>query len=508
MAIMDPLLVTGVERTVEIALLGVIALPLARLAIHPGVRRRFQAFPRIQTAMTAALALYVVAVVIIALSEPIALRAAAAAALMVLALERWQARAAHGRKSGLPAGSLAVMPISPWHDPQYYLKQAARHGPVFKFRHFIHPAVGIVGLERAANFLAANDEGLIVPPAPFNGLVPGGFVRYLGGGRHRDVAAVLRSALTPAVVDSCEQVLATEAKAMLRSLAASDGKADPLPAIDRMVLNDLMRCFFGISPGPDLDRLEEHYRVADYRHLARTGRRRAAAALFDIIGELRTRALAHEGNSPANGQSFFSELCRLHPDAISDDELLGNFVYTLHTARLDVVGFLSWLLVKLGENPLCLARLANETDVDRGRRLAPGGLADRIVRETLRLHQSEFLLRRVKRPIRWDGMQIPAGWYIRICVQESHRSSEMFDRPDVFDPDRFLVPARRTQYAPFGLPPRVCPGAHLSRAIGRHVAAELAVGYELQVHNAEPVEFSGFHWRPGARFSVSLRPRA
>ncbi|HYN80131.1 MAG TPA: cytochrome P450 [Gemmatimonadaceae bacterium] len=505
---MDPLLATGVERTVEIALVGVIALPLARLAIHPGVRRRFQAFPRIQTVMTATLALYVVAVVIIALSDPIALRAAAAAALVVLALERWQARAAHGRKAGLPAGSLAVMPISPWHDPQFYLKQAARHGPVFKFRHFIHPAVGIVGLERAANFLAANDESLVVPAAPFNGLVPGGFVRYLDGGRHRDVAAVLRSALTPAVVDSCEQVLATEAKSMLLCLAANDGKADPLPAIDRMVLNDLMRCFFGISPGPDLDRLEEHYRVADYRHLARTGRRRAAAALFDIIGELRTRTLSRDEDSLADRQSFLSELCRLHPDALSDDELMANFVYTLHTARLDVIGFLSWLLVKLGENPASLARLANEIEFDRAQALAPGGLADRLVRETLRLHQSEFLLRRVKRPIRWDGLQIPAGWYVRICVQESHRSSEMFDSPDNFDPDRFLVPARRTQYSPFGLSPRICPGAHLSRAIGRNLAVELAAGYELEVHNAEPAEFSGFHWRPGSRFTVSLRPRA
>ena len=508
MAIMQSLLVTGVERTVELALLGVIALPLARLAIHPGVRRRFQAFPRVQTVMTVALALYVVAVVVIALAEPVALRAAAAAALVVIALERWQARAAHGSKSGLPAGSLAYMPISPWRDPHYYLKQAARHGPVFKFRHFIHPAVGIVGLERAANFLTTNNESLVVPPAPFNSLVPGGFVRYLDGGRHRDVATVLRSALTPEVVSSCEEVLAAEANAMLRSLASVDGTADPLPAIDRMVLNDMMRCFFGVSPGPDLDRLEELYRVADYRQLARTGRNRAAAAVFDIIGELRNGDVANDGNSRADRQSFLSELCRLHPDALSDDELMANFAYTLHTARLDVVGFVAWLLVKLGENPAILARLANETVVDRCQALAQGGLADRIVRETLRLHQSEFLLRRVKRPIQWDGLRIPAGWYIRICVQESHRSSEMFASPDAFDPDRFLVPAKRTQYSPFGLPPRICPGANLSRAIGRHVAAELAAGYELDVHDAEPLEFSGFHWRPGSRFSVTLRPHA
>jgi len=505
---MQSLLVTGAERAVEVALLGVIALPLARLAIHQGVRRRFQAFPHVQAVMMLALALYGVAVVVIALALPAALRAAAAAALVAIAWERWQARAAYGSGSGLPAGSLALMPISPWRDPDYFLKQAARHGPVFKFRHFLHPAIGIVGLERAANFLTTNNERLVVPAAPFNSLVPGGFVRYLDGGRHRDVATVLRSALTPEVVASCEQELAAEAKAMLRSLASVGRAADPVAAIDRMVLNDMMRCFFGVSPGPDLDRLEERYRVADYRQLARTGRRPASAALFDIVGELRTRAVAGDRNSRGDPQSFLSELCRLHPDALSDDELMANFAYTLHTARLDVVGFVSWLVVKLGENPSLLARLANETVVDRCQAVAPGGLADRMVRETLRLHQSEFLLRRVKRPIQWDGLRIPSGWYIRICVQESHRSSEMFDSPDAFDPDRFLVPPKRTQYSAFGLPPRICPGAHLSRAIGRHVAAELAAGYELDVHDAEPLEFSGFHWRPGSRFTATLRPRA
>ena len=71
------------------------------------------------------------------------------------------------------------MQLAPWRDPQFYLKQAAQHGPVFKFRHFVYPAIGIVGLERAAEFLESNDENLLVPPAPFNGLVPGGFVRFL-----------------------------------------------------------------------------------------------------------------------------------------------------------------------------------------------------------------------------------------------------------------------------------------------------------------------------------------
>lgn len=459
--------------------------------------------------MAGALLLYASIVAVIALTEPALLRPAAGAALVVLFIERWQARASHGRNRGLPSGSLTLMPISPWRDPQYYQKQAAQHGPVFKFRHFVFPAIGIVGLDRAADFLSTNDENLVVPPAPFNGLVPGGFVRYLNAEQHRDVATVLRSALTPAVVDACEPELAAEARLAIHALAADDqGKPDPLPVMDRMVLHDLMRCFFGIGPGPALDRLEAHYRIADYRRLARTGRKRAGAAVFDIVEDLRASTLERDEDSLACPESFFAELIRIHPDALDDDELMSNFVYSLHTARLDVGGFLAWLLVKLGENPSWMARLANELDVDRTQAMRPGGLADRMVRETLRLHQSEFLLRRVKRPIRWNGLDIPAGWYVRVCVQESHRSSDMFDSPDIFDPDRFLHSPNRKRYSPFGLPPRICPGAYLSRAIGRHLTAELASDYELRVDHAEPAEFSGFHWRPSSRLRASLQPRA
>jgi cytochrome P450 len=130
------------------------------------------------------------------------------------------------------------------------------------------------------------------------------------------------------------------------------------------------------------------------------------------------------------------------------------------------------------------------------------------VRETLRLDQSEFLLRRVKRPIRWGEFDIPAGWFVRVCVQESHRSPEAFDDPERFDPDRFLDPPDRARYSPFGVYRRLCPGEHLARAIGMHLVIELASRYDLQVVGDGPPEFSGFHWRPNPRFRVRLVARS
>ncbi|MGH7543580.1 MAG: cytochrome P450 [Gemmatimonadota bacterium] len=485
------------------------AWPFARLAVEPGVRRRFRAFPRMQAILTGSIAVYAVVVAGIALAAPAWLRPAAAIAAVALATERWQARPGYGKSRGWPPGSLAMAPLSAWRDPTYYARQAARHGPVFKFRHFVYPAAGIVGLERAADFLRTQAGNLFVPPAPFNSLVPGGFVRYLEAGHHHDVAAVLRAAMSPNVVEACQPALAEEARIAVERLAVgTGGGVDPLPVVDRMVLHDMMHAFYGISRGPLLERLEAQYRIADYRRLTRVGRARACAAIFEIVRQVRELAPGSADGSGRERASFLSELARLHPELLTDDEVMGNFVYTLQTARLDVNGLLMWLLKQAAEHPAWMARLAEEAMRDPAAVRRPDGLADRMVRETLRLDQSEFLLRRAKRPIRWGGFDIPAGWFVRVCVQESHRSHEAFDDPERFDPDRFLRPLDRTRYSPFGVYRRLCPGEHLSRAIATHLVVELASGYDLEVRGDGPPEFSGFHWRPSPRFRVRLVARS
>ena len=77
---------------------------------------------------------------------------------------------------------------------------------------------------------------------------------------------------------------------------------------------------------------------------------------------------------------------------------------------------------------------------------APGelSLAARIIAETLRLEQSEYIVRVARRPLSVGGFRIPAGWLLRLCVRESHRDPTAFTDPDRFDPDRFPGPATRS----------------------------------------------------------------
>ena len=79
------------------------------------------------------------------------------------------------------------------------------------------------------------------------------------------------------------------------------------------------------------------------------------------------------------------------------------------------------------------------------------GLATRMVSETLRLSQSEYVYRVVARECRLGEFRIPAGWLVRVCLRECHRRPDLFPEPERFDPDRFLdISQGKLIYAPFG----------------------------------------------------------
>ena len=89
------------------------------------------------------------------------------------------------------------------------------------------------------------------------------------------------------------------------------------------------------------------------------------------------------------------------------------------TTWADMSGFLCWVLYYLGRNPRWLEEAGQlETLPDLTNHST---LAARVVLETLRLRQSEFIFRATLQDIEFRGFLIPRGWLVRICVWESHR---------------------------------------------------------------------------------------
>ena len=193
-------------------------------------------------------------------------------------------------------------------------------------------------------------------------------------------------------------------------------------------------------------------------------------------------------------------------NAAEDETLLGNLVYILQVGRADLTGLFMWILKQLGDHPEWAARLragvrAQPTPTDPS-------LPARILKETLRLEQSEYVYRRAQQDIVFHDFLIPKGWRIRVLIREGHRDPAIFDDPERFDPDRFaraeLIGKR---LATFGLGAHACIEPQLTETAVTVALTVLARSFEWQVVDDGPREYGWAHWQPSARFRVAFLRR-
>jgi len=220
----------------------------------------------------------------------------------------------------------------------------------------------------------------------------------------------------------------------------------------------------------------------------------------------RLTALVREANRrPADAgrpASLAASLARLQPESLDDEGVVRNLVYLVITTREDLASLMVWLLAQLTTEPRWIDRVRSD--------MAEGGdLVDRAVSETLRLEQSEFLLRRATREIRFRGVVVPEGWIVRVCIHEIHRDPAVFVDPERFDPDRFLrAELGRDVVASFGVDHHSCVAEGLSRAVGRVFVTEAVQGYDWTTMADGPREYTRLrHWAPSSRLRLGIRAR-
>jgi cytochrome P450 len=287
----------------------------------------------------------------------------------------------------------------------------------------------------------------------------------------------------------------------------------PGSALERVVLAAFARVLFGIEEDhAAFAPLAAGYDVLRAQSLSEPLAAPTRAALDDLRALVERRAVELAAGR-ARGERCvcaLDEMRRAAPE-MPDGVCVDNLLFILKVASDNVTALLRWLVKMLGDHPQWKASLRAEVDGMAGRDAAPA-LVDRIVMETLRLEQSEYLYRVIREEFEHASFRFPAGWHLRICVRESHRSAEHWPDPAAFDPDRFSGRAMaRSQYSPFGFHQHACNGVDLSNMICRVVLEELATGYDWSIVRDGEVE-RGFrhwsHWRPSSRLRIAIAPRA
>jgi cytochrome P450 len=498
------------ERLLEAGFLLALPWPAWRLAMFRPFR--YQGSKK-AVALAGLLATYSLLVVAMAIFAPTLLRSLAILGfLAAIGLAWWMWRGSSRGRRALP-GSFEVLPWGPYLDHRFYQRQAERYGPIFKMGSTLpcpslRPTVCIVGHKAGLDLLRQHDDALqLWPPAPFSLLFPRGFLRYMNQDDHQIYNHLFRSAFSPKFLSDCSTAIDAEATNALSRMAADakTGQADgikPRPYLDQMLFAIFARVLLGIQPGSDaFTRLQPLYQQINIPRLTlRSSRKRAQenlGQLTDFLVQEAQRDRAGSGHSA----SLLSEIARVDPTKFDDLTILGNLIFMVESGCNDVGGLLMWVLKHLGDHPEWMQRLQDQTPCPQKLR----SLADRIVSETLRLEQSEYLHRKAIRDLEFGDYVIPKGWLIRICIRDGHQDSQIFQDPAKFDPDRFIDKKfSHVEYAPFGLFRHMCVGDRLTHEIACTFLAVLAKSYDIEAANDGPPEHTRFHWAPNPEFRLRL----
>lgn len=415
------------------------------------------------------------------------------------------ARAAVSRHR-LPPGQLVHLDQEEKANRAFLLHRSEQLGPVFKAIGWGELYVCVVGLPIGRRLLRDHSADLRPMTLDVTRLFPKGFLRQMQGDDHRRYRGQLNRAIKPSDLAASTAALGASAARGLQDYAAREhehhNRAEAyIATLSRITTEMMLLLFFGAVPGTAaFDRLFAGYQKLGPHGLVWniTGRQQEAFA------EIRDFLLGHFSGDPANlpESARQSVLGRMVEDGRPDADMLGNLIYMVETGRYDSHALFRWLTKHAAERPELLARIRHESPDTPGR-----SFAEAFALETLRMDQSERLMRRVQRNFVFDGHLIPKHATVRVCLWESHKSPAVFPSPFEFDPARFLEkPPSGEEFAPFGLDHHRCPFGDMSTRMCVEFLRALARRYTVEaVADGQPIR-GAYHWEPSSNFGVRLRP--
>jgi cytochrome P450 len=184
-------------------------------------------------------------------------------------------------------------------------------------------------------------------------------------------------------------------------------------------------------------------------------------------------------------------------DGITEAEVRSNILTFIAAGHETTANTLSWALFLLSQSQQWRVRI--EAEVDRELARPPSkGIADRLVEtravieETIRLYPPIAAISRVAiNDDELNGEPVRPGSLIVISPYVLHRHRLLWDRPDVFDPQRFLgsAPAAidRFAYLPFGAGPRKCIGSTFALQEATLVLAMIVKHFSFQLRPGHQV---------------------
>lgn len=276
-------------------------------------------------------------------------------------------------------------------------------------------------------------------------------------------------------------------------LAARDGRVAPLaPEMLSLALDVLTACLFSGDAAMDTQRfsrnLDRLLHIAGMPHpldlmgapewAPRLGRGEARRIVAEIRGQVGALLAARRAREAADdgAKDFVRLLMNAGIDegeSLSDKEIVDNLITFLAAGHETTARTLTWTFYLLAKSPSATARAREElenADIDA---IDPADWGEAlpfvaaVIKESMRLYPAAAMLSRLAlNDDTLGGVAVKAGTEVVTAPWVLHRHNKLWERPNDFDPDRFLgargeaIP--RYAYMPFGAGPRICIGASFS----------------------------------------------
>nr|KAG5700960.1 hypothetical protein BaRGS_034245 [Batillaria attramentaria] len=213
---------------------------------------------------------------------------------------------------------------------------------------------------------------------------------------------------------------------------------------------------------------------------------RARKALLEKI----ENCIRERESQPEVGKDALSLLMRLGGEdrELTNEELKNVCLELLFAGHATASSASTSLFYFLAKNPPVVQRILEELE-EHG--LLDGDADDltydilskltyagHVVKEVLRLAPPIGAgFRRALKTFELDGYQVPKGWNVVYSIRETQMFSDLFDKGDSFDPDRWQHLDNRSDetfhYLPFGRGARSCVGKEYARLLLKILTVEL-----------------------------------
>jgi cytochrome P450 len=205
-------------------------------------------------------------------------------------------------------------------------------------------------------------------------------------------------------------------------------------------------------------------------------------AALQVVVDMRRLAEQTEEPSPSVARSL---LYLMMQAGLDNEEMARTFVNVMVAAGEAPASALAQTLEELAFNGSIQERLNVEaSDVLSGgivERYSDLDFAEACMTEGLRVFAPATLVSRsAKVDTELDGVAIPKGMAVGVCVHSVHHDAKQWEQPQVYNPDRKnLDYEARNGFASFSNGQRGCPGKHLAMMICKISLASIVAEFQL-----------------------------